>query len=95
MNRTRTRIEAAVIVALVISAVLFVAGYRAGARNRARQDAEVAATHDLLIRTALLASDDSPRPVAIPYMGVEIAAFEKGVVVDTAKRDPIYAKEER
>jgi hypothetical protein len=82
-------------VKVIIVTALLVGSYHVGAKDQARHDAEVAATHDLLIRTALLASGDSPRPVAIPYTGVELNAFERGIVVDTWKRDQVYAKEER
>ena len=92
MNRTRHRTEAGVIVALVVGAVLFVGAYKLGAHNQAKADAELAKRHDLSIRTALLASDDSPEPVSIPYTGVEIAAFEKGIVVDSWKREQKLAE---
>ena len=90
-NTNRIRILKAVTKVIILVA-LFVGAYKLGAHNQAKQDAEIAKTHDLLIRTALLSSDDSPEPVSIPYTGVEIAAFEKGIVVDSWKREQKLAE---
>jgi hypothetical protein len=83
------------VIKMIILIAFLVGAYHVGETDQAKTDAEIATRHNLAVRTALLATNESVKPVHFPEFGVSVNGFEGDVVTDTWGMDMKLAREER